>query len=68
MKLIAITKPFNKGTTWVNPEHVLTVFETNIGRQAQEVIGTGILMVGMNPITTTEHIDSVIQRLQGGEA
>jgi hypothetical protein len=24
-------------------------------------------MVGMNPFTTPEHIDSVVQRLQGGE-
>jgi len=67
MKLIAITKPFNKGTTWVNPEHVLTVFETNIGHKNQGVIGTGILMRGMNPFQTTEAIESVIERLQGGE-
>ena len=64
MILIQINRPFNKGVVWVNPEHVLTVFETNIGRQAREVIGTGILMVGMNPITTPESIDSVVQRLQ----
>ena len=67
MKLIAITKPFNKGVVWINPDNVLTVFTTNIGHKNRGVIGTGILMVGMNPFTTTEHIDSVVQRLQGGE-
>jgi hypothetical protein len=68
MTLIAITKPFDHGVVWINPENVLTVFTTNIGRQAQEVIGTGILMVGMNPIKTPESIESVVQRLQGGAA
>jgi hypothetical protein len=67
MKLIAITKPFNKGTTWINPEHVLTVFTTNIGHENKGVIGTGILMIGMNPFQTNEAIESVIERLQGGE-
>lgn len=66
MKLIAITNQRNQGI-WINPEHVLTVFETNIGHKNQGIIGTGILMVGMNPIKTHEAIESVIQRLQGGE-
>ena len=66
MTLIAITLPFNKGTTWVNPEHVLTVFTTNIGHKNRGVIGTGILMIGMNPFQTQESIESVVQRLQGG--
>lgn len=67
MRLIPITKPFDGGVTWINPEHVLTVFTTNIGHENRGIIGTGILMVGMNPFTTPEHIDSVVQRLQGGE-
>jgi hypothetical protein len=67
MKLIPIPMPFDGGVTWINPEHVLTVFTTNIGHENRGIIGTGILMVGMNPFKTLEHIDSVVQRLQGGE-
>jgi len=68
MKLVEIVQASGKSSTWINPEHVLTVFETNIGHKNRGIIGTGILMVGMNPFTTTEPIESVIQRLQGGAA
>ena len=67
MRLIPITKPFDGGVTWVNPEHVLTVFTTNIGHKNRGIIGTGILMIGMDSFTTNEAIESVIERLQGGE-
>jgi hypothetical protein len=66
LNLIAITRPFTKGVIWVNPQHVLSVAKTNIGHKNQGVIGTSILLQGMNPIETAEAIESVIQRLQGG--
>jgi len=70
MKLIAITNQRNQGI-WINPEHVLTVFETNIGHKNQGVIGTGIHMASHFSshaiVTTNEAIESVIERLQGGE-
>lgn len=65
MKLIPITR-VKGSTTWINPDNVLTVFKANIGHKNQGVIGTGILMIGMNPFQTTEAIESVVQRLQGG--
>ena len=67
MTLIAITRPFNRGVVWINPEYVSSVAKTNIGHKNQGVIGTSILLQGMNPITTNEAIESVIERLQGGE-
>lgn len=71
MKLIPINLNGDEGTAWINPEHVLTVFTTNIGHKNQGVIGTGIHMASHFSshaiVTTTEPIDSVVQRLQGGE-
>ena len=66
MTLIAITNQRNQGV-WINPEHVVTVYQTYIGHKNQGVIGTGIRLAGLNPIETNEAIESVIERLQGGE-
>tara|TARA_R110002020_G_scaffold27369_3_gene88222 strand:- start:525 stop:743 length:219 start_codon:yes stop_codon:yes gene_type:complete len=72
MRLIPIHKPFDGGIVWINPEHVLTVFTTNIGHKNGGVIGTGIEMASHFSshaiVTTNEAIESVIERLQGGEA
>ena len=64
MTLIAINKP-NEGVVWVNPEHVLSVRETNIGHVNQGVIGTAIEVAHLTTVETKEAIESVIQRLQG---
>ena len=66
MTLIPITKPFNGGVSWINPEYVQVVSETNIGHVNQGVIGTVVFVEGMNPIETEEKIGSVLQRIQGG--
>ncbi len=68
MKLIAITKPFNEGTIWVNPEYVLCVQGTYIGHKSEGVRGTKISVKGLEPIKTNEAIGSVIERLQGGQS
>ena len=65
MRLIPITKPFNKGVYWINPERVQVVKETNIGHENRGVIGTVVFVEGMNPIETEEKIGSVLQRIQG---
>jgi hypothetical protein len=67
MTLIAITRPFNRGTVWINPEYVLCVRETYIGHKTQGIIGTRLLVNGMTWTETNEEIESVIQRLQGDE-
>ena len=66
MTLIPITKPFNGGVSWINPEYVQVVSETNIGHENQGGIGTVVFVQGMNPIETEEKIGSVLQRIQGG--
>lgn len=66
MKLILITNQHNQ-SVWINPDHVVTVYETYIGHKNQGVIGTGIRLRDLNPIKTRESIESVIERLQGGE-
>ena len=67
MKLIAVTKPFNKGTVWINPDYVLCVRETYIGHKNQGVVGTAIEVSGLNTLETKEQIESVIQKLLEAE-
>jgi hypothetical protein len=64
MKLIPIAWPFNKSTIWINPNLVISVVETNIGHKNQGVIGTSILVQGLNAIETNESIESVIGRIE----
>ena len=66
MNLILITNQRNQ-SVWINPEHVVIVYQTYIGHKSQGVIGTGIQLRDLNPIKTRESIESVIERLQGGE-
>jgi|TARA_R110002020_G_scaffold142800_4_gene315030 hypothetical protein len=72
MTLIPINLNGDEGTAWINPEHVLTVFTTNIGHKDRGIIGTGIQMASHFSshaiVTTNEAIESVIERLQGGAA
>ena len=67
MRLIPITRQFDEGTIWINPKHVLAVVETNIGHKNQGVIGTGITVQELKYIKTNEQIESVLERLRGGE-
>ena len=67
MKLVTITKPFNKGTVWINPAYVLCVRETYIGHKNQGVVGTAIVVSGLNTLETKEPIESVVQKLLEAE-
>jgi hypothetical protein len=64
MKLLPIERPFNKGTYWINPNLVIGVSKCNIGHKNQGVIGTSILVQGLNALETNESIESVIERIQ----
>ena len=73
MTLIAITQPFDRGTVWINPDHVQCVeVAPNIRRgderiDSKKITGTRIIANGLHAIETTEAIESVVRRLQGGE-
>jgi|TARA_R100000093_G_C1872828_1_gene51841 hypothetical protein len=70
MKLIEIKTVYEAGSIWVNPDYVKCVSAEEITQDGRKgVIGTAITMVSAMgwEIKTIEKIDSVIERLQGGE-
>lgn len=64
MKLLPILRAHDKGTYWVNPNLVIGVAECYIGHKNQGIIGTSILVQGLNSLKTNESIESVIERIE----
>jgi hypothetical protein len=64
MKLLPIEKAHEKGTHWVNPNLVIGVVKCHVGHKNQGIIGTSVLIQGLNPLVTNESIESVIERIE----
>ena len=64
MKLLHIDRAYDKGGYWINPNLVIGVAECYIGHKNQGVVGTSVLVQGLNTIETNESIESVIERIE----
>ena len=64
MKLIPIDRAHDKGTYWINPNLVIGVAQCYIGHKNQGIVGTSILVQGLNELKTNEPIESVIKRIE----